>query len=116
GATRPRRPSCAPRSPAGCGSWTAPAWTGSSTATWTARRSTVCCWPRSSAPCWPPARACERLLDLQHVHDEHQRGVRRDRPRALRAVAELGRDRQHTPAAHLHPHDALVPARDDLAG
>ena len=38
-----RHPCCAPRCAAGSGSWTAPAWTGSSTATSTARRCTGCC-------------------------------------------------------------------------
>ena len=37
-------PRCGPRWPAGSGSWTARAWTGWPTATWTARRCATCCW------------------------------------------------------------------------
>jgi AcrR family transcriptional regulator len=35
---------------AGCGSRTAPAWSGSSAATWSAPRCSACCWARSWAP------------------------------------------------------------------
>ena len=34
---------------------------------------------------------------------------------AARAVAHVGRDRQHAHAAHLHAGETLVPSRDDLA-
>ena len=60
--------------------------------------------------------ASAELADLRQVDVEDERRVRRDRRRlALRAVREVGRDRQPPPAADLHPDQALVPALDDLA-
>jgi AcrR family transcriptional regulator len=48
------------RSAAGCGSWTAPAWTGSRTATSRAQRSTGCCSGRWPARCRRPEPKCRR--------------------------------------------------------
>ena len=45
-----RRPRRGRRSARGCGSWTAPAWTGSSTATSTARSCSACCSAPWRAP------------------------------------------------------------------
>ena len=58
GSARTGRPHrcCAPRSAAGSASWTARAWTGSTTTTWTGRPCTASCCPRSSPRSSPSAR------------------------------------------------------------
>ena len=68
-----------------------------------------------------PLRARPRVRppdsDAEQLDLEHQRRVRRDHAAgAARAVAELGRDRQHARAADLHALHAFVPAADHLAG
>src|SRR4051794_5656512 len=63
-----------------------------------------------------PARPPSLATDLQRVHDEDERRVRRDRRRlALGPVRELRRDRELAPAARLDAHEALVPALDHHA-
>ena len=52
----PPKPLLGPRSAAGSASWTARAWTGSITATWTGRPCTASCCPRSSPRSSPWAR------------------------------------------------------------
>ena len=76
------------------------------TARW---RSTSCAASRSAAWRW-------RSADLLEVDVEDQGLVGPDlRRRPLRAVGEVGGNRQAAALADLHPQDALVPARDDLA-
>src|SRR5262245_59019520 len=62
------------------------------------------------------SRSRSSLLQVEELHLEQQRRVRRDHPAgAARAVAEVGRDQQRALAADLHAGHALVPALDDLA-
>src|SRR4051812_32269320 len=60
--------------------------------------------------------AYPRSADLHKVDDEDEGRVRRDRPGALGAVAELGWDHQLAATADLHAGEALVPAADDHPG
>src|SRR5687768_1274151 len=61
-------------------------------------------------------RRLTALLDVEQLHLEHQRRVRRDDAAgAARAVAELRRDGELALAADLHAGDAFVPSLDHVA-
>src|SRR6266404_1201180 len=71
---------------------------------------------RDAATAGGCAATSRRSADGEQVDDEHERLVRLDHPAGSAcAVRERGRDRQPAAAAGLHPLDAGVPARDDLA-
>ena len=64
-----------------------------------------------------PSPSIGTVVDPLQVDDEDERLAGTDlRARALVAVGEVRRDDEQPAAALLHPRDALVPARDDLAG
>ena len=56
-----------------------------------------------------------RLLDLEKLNVERQLAVARNAGERLRAVCELGGDRQTTLATNAHADDTDVPSLDDLA-
>src|SRR5688572_33072857 len=65
-------------------------------------------------PQTPKCLQC-RLLDLEELDLEHQRGVRRDHAAgAAGAVTHRRRNRQDACAADLHACDAFIPAGDHL--
>src|SRR3990172_186081 len=79
--------------------------------------------PRRRAPASGRRRSSRRLIGTrrsaygEQLDFENQRRVRRDRAAgAARAVAELGRNDELAPPAHLHALHAFVPALDDVAG
>ncbi|MEJ7570041.1 MAG: AAA family ATPase [Gaiellaceae bacterium] len=63
-----------------------------------------------------PSRAARSSAHGQKIDHEDEWLVRLDRgARSSRSVGHGGRDRESAPAADLHPEDARVPARNDLA-
>src|SRR6266508_4378640 len=54
-------------------------------------------------------------LNVEQLDFKHQSRIRRDRTDAATAVTELRRYHEFALSAHLHRHDAFIPALDDLS-
>src|SRR3954447_10267703 len=71
---------------------------------------------RSASPWVRRSRYLRRSALLARIDDEYQRLVRLDLVAGpARAVAQVGRNHEHPPAARLHALESLLPALDHRA-